>query len=315
MRFPQSMLVTCEIPWTEEGKFDEPLFREHIRHLMQLGLLHLYIFGTAGEGYAVDTANFRRIAEVFFEETRGKTQFPQIGVIGLSTAIVLERLEIAAKIGYRDFQIALPCWGALSDTEVMRFFEDVCLSYPESRFLHYNLMRSKRLLTARDYRFIADAVPNLVATKNTGSDLSHAMALLRTVPELQHFLSEVTFAPCCAYGECSLLSSFAALFPSASKKLFELGRGRELGELLPFQGEYLAAVDRVITPLLRHTRMDGAYDKALARLGGFPMPLRLQSPYDAIPEEAFLEAKALLEEVRSTMPAFAESACVPGAAV
>lgn len=297
MRFPQSMLVTCEIPWNEKDEFEEELFRKHVRHLLELGMPNLYIFGTAGEGHAVNTADYRRIAEVFFEEAKGKMPFPQAGVIGLSTAIVCERIEIAAKIGYRDFQIALPSWGALNDEELLRFFKDVCHSFPESRFLHYNLMRSKRLVTAEDYRRVIDEVPNLVATKNTSSDLSHAMALLRIVPEMQHFLSEITFPVCCAYGECSLLSSFASLFPDASRKLFELGRNRDLSQLFSFQMEYLKNVDRVIAPLLRHVRMDGAYDKALARLAGFPMPLRMLSPYDAIPDEAFLESKQRLAEL------------------
>jgi dihydrodipicolinate synthase/N-acetylneuraminate lyase len=291
--------VTCEIPWNEKNEFDEDLFRQHVRHLIVLGIANLYIFGTAGEGYAVGGDDFQRIAEVFFEETQGKTPFPQIGVIGLSTALVCERIEIAAKIGYRDFQIALPCWGALNDTELLRFFKDVCLSFPESRFLHYNLLRSKRLVKAEDYRRIVDEVPNLVATKNTSPDLAHAIGLLRWVPELQHFLSEVTFPVCCAYGECSLLSSFAALFPQASKKLFDLGRSKDFSQLFHFQMKYLENVDKVIAPLVAHNRMDGAYDKALARLSGFPMPLKLLSPYEGIPEESFLESKKRLSELDS----------------
>jgi dihydrodipicolinate synthase/N-acetylneuraminate lyase len=295
MRFPQSILISCEIPWDEREKFVEPIFRQEVQHLLKLGFLQLYIFGTAGEGYAVDTARFTQIAKVFFEETRGECPFPQVGLIGLSTANVCERLEIAMAIGFRDFQLALPSWGALSDSEVLRFFRDVCLTHPESRFLHYNLMRSKRLLTGADYRRIADEVPNLVATKNTSPDLSHAMDLLRLAPEMQHFLSEVTFPVCCAYGECSLLSSFAGMFPAATKKLFSYGRERSYERLFQFQKEYLAAVDDVIGPMIQHSRIDGAYDKTIVRLGGLPMPSRLLSPYEGIPEEVYQESKRILD--------------------
>jgi dihydrodipicolinate synthase/N-acetylneuraminate lyase len=195
--------------------------------------------------------------------------------------------------------VALPSWGALNDNELLRFFCDVCLPHPEARFLHYNLMRSKRLLTGIDYRRIADVVPNLVATKNTSPDLSHKMDLLRLAPEMQHFLSEVTFPACCAYGECSLLSSFAGMFPAATKKLFGYGKERNYERLFRFQKEYLEAVDDVIAPMVQHTRIDGAYDKNIVRLGGLPMPSRLLSPYESIPEEAFEESKRILENLHS----------------
>ena len=39
--------------------------------------------------------------------------------------------------------------------------------------------------------------------------------------------------------------------------------------LFQSQKEYLSAVYEVIAPMLREPLMDGAYDKALARLGGF----------------------------------------------
>lgn len=150
MRYHQAMLVSCEVPWDEEEKLLEDVFRREVRRTLSLGFTNLYIFGTAGEGYAVDTAAFRRVAQVFYEETRGEAIFPQVGVIGLSTATVRERLEIAHQIGFRMFQISLPCWGAVNDREMTRFFFDVCGAFPDSRFLHYNLLRTKRLMSARD---------------------------------------------------------------------------------------------------------------------------------------------------------------------
>ncbi|MBM3776551.1 MAG: hypothetical protein FJW37_15530, partial [Acidobacteria bacterium] len=107
-RYHQAILVSCEIPCDENENLMEDLFRREIRHVLSLGFHNLYVFGTAGEGYAVDTARFERIVEVFFEETRGPDVFPQVGVIGLSTANVLERLRFAHRTGFRAFQISLP---------------------------------------------------------------------------------------------------------------------------------------------------------------------------------------------------------------
>ncbi len=173
-RYPQTILISCEIPWDEREQLLEDVFRKEVQMVLGLGFNHLYVFGTAGEGYAVDTARFRQIVEIFREETRGEDIHPQVGVIGLSTANIVERIAFAHQAGFRTFQISLPSWGALNDVELLTFFADVCGAFPDSRFLHYNLPRAKRLLTGADYRRVADAVPNLAATKNTGGGAQRA---------------------------------------------------------------------------------------------------------------------------------------------
>lgn len=295
-RYPQAILISCEIPWDEQENLLEHVFRQEIRHVLTSGFRHLYTFGTAGEGYAVDSCRFQQIAEVFRAETAVEGVRAQIGVIALSTAQVRERLRVAYNIGFRDFQISLPSWGALNDAELLRFFVDVCSSFPDCNFLHYNLMRSKRVLTGLDYRRIADEVPNLVATKNTGTNVLTTMDLLRHAPDLQHFLGESMFPIGCLHGECSLLAAFGPLIPQRTRELFDLGRTHQWDRLFTFQAEYLGAVEEVIAPMRRQSLMDGAYDKVLVRLAGIPMPLRLLSPYETFSEEVFQECQTTLQK-------------------
>ncbi len=294
MRYHQCILISCEIPWDDKEHLIEHLFRQEIRHTLSLGFNNLYIMGTAGEGYAVDTGTFQRAVEIFYEETRGEGDFPQVGVIGLSTAAVRERITFAYNMGFRMFQISLPCWGAVNDREMLRFFQDVCGAFPHANFLHYNLMRAKRLLTAQEYRRIADVVPNLVATKNTGTTVSSTAELLRLAPELQHFLGEAMFPTGCLHGTCSLLSSFGPMIPSRTKQFFEYGTSGQIEKLFRFQKDYLTVVEDVIAPMRRQALMDGAYDKVLVRLGGVEMPLRLLSPYDTFSEEVYEECRQIL---------------------
>ena len=294
MRYHQALLVSCEIPWDEQERLIETVFRQEIGHTLT-HFRDLYIFGTAGEGYGVDTPAFQRIVEIFYEETRGEDIFPQVGVIGLSTAAVRERIAFAYKIGFRTFQISLPCWGVLSDKEVLRFFVDVCGAFPDAGFLHYNLLRAKRLLTPEDYRRVADAVPNLVATKDTGTNFLTTAELIRRTPEIQHSSAKQCFPTGCLHGTCSLLSSFGPMLPNAAKKLFEYGRDLNTANLFQFQKDYLEMVEAVIAPMRRTPLMDGAYDKVLMRLEGVDMPLRLLSPYESFSEEVFEECRSILK--------------------
>lgn len=294
-RYPQAILVSCEIPWDEKEQLLEEVFRGEVRHTLQ-HFNHLYIFGTAGEGYAVDTARFQRIVQIFYEETRGSDVHPMVGVIGLSTANVVERIGYAYSVGFRVFQISLPSWGALNDTEVMTFFKDVCGAFPQAQFLHYNLPRTKRVLEGPDYRRLIDAIPNLVATKNTGGGLIRAANLMQQAPELQHFFGEENFPHGCLYGECALLSSFGPMSPHKAKTLFEAGREQRLPELFALQKECHDMLHDILGPLLAQGRIDGAYDKLLVRLGGYEaMPLRLLSPYQGFTEEQYQACKQVLQ--------------------
>ena len=296
MRYPQAVLVSCEIPWDDRDRFDEALFRAEVRSALAKGFRHVYVFGTAGEGYAVDTPRFRDIVTVFRDETRGPDLHAQVGAIGLSTARVVESLAFAHELGFRAFQISLPSWGVLNDTEVLTFFRDVCGTFPDSKFLHYNLPRAKRELGAADYRRVADSVGNLAATKNTGRSIHEVRGLMRVVPEIQHFFGESQFPVGCLFGECSLLASFAALFPRQTLELFEHGRGRQFDKLMPLWTRWLDVIDDFIEPTLPKALIDGAYDKMIVRLSGIDFPLRLLSPYESFPEEVCEAVRKTLNE-------------------
>jgi dihydrodipicolinate synthase/N-acetylneuraminate lyase len=179
---------------------------------------------------------------------------------------------------------------------LMTFFRDVCGAFPDAAFLHYNLPRAKRVMTPLDYRLVINEVPNLVATKNTGTTVSATAELMRAVPEMQHFFGEAQFPIGCLYGECSLLSSYGPMFPSRTKAFFEYGRSRQFDKLFPTLREHLDAVDDVLSPTRGKTLIDGAFDKMLIRLGGVDFPLRLLSPYESFSEEIFQACRKILYE-------------------
>lgn len=295
-RYRQGILVSCQVPWDEKQRLLEREFREEIRYYIASGYRDMYIFGTAGEGHAVDTERFIRVAEVFREETDRDGVLPMVGAIGLSSANIVERIGMAHRLGFRMFQISLPSWGALNDTELMQFFTDVCGAFADSQFLHYNLPRARRMLTAAEYRQITDAVPNLVATKNTGTTVASTLDLMKRAGDLQHFFGESMFPTGCTVGECSLLSSFGAFAPRKTQEFYSLGRSGRFGELLAMQRDYLSMAAELQEPTRMHALMDGAYDKMWVKLAGLDMPLRLLSPYESFPPEVFEQCRRILYE-------------------
>ena len=295
-RYPQGILVSCEVPWDENEQLIEPVFRQEVAETLRAGFRHVYIFGTAGEGYAVTLTQFEQIARIFWEETRSEGVLPMVGVIAMSTGAAIERITIAYKIGFRTFQLALPNWHSVNDAELARFFQDVCGAFVDCSFLHYNLPRSGRVLNGADYERLVRLVPNLVATKNTSGDLARTADLMRKAPELQHFFGERNFALGCLFGECSLLGGHARLGETFTQDLYELGRTGKIEAALRMASE-INEVGSEVLGWLDGPRVDGAYDKLVVNLGGtVDMPLRLLSPYQGFSENELAQCRQILAD-------------------
>jgi dihydrodipicolinate synthase/N-acetylneuraminate lyase len=298
------VLATAVVPWTPEYVFDERLFRHQVATLLEAGYGHLYIFGTAGEGYAVDDAQFEHIAHIFVEDTRAGGAEPMLGVISLSLQTILRRIAWARDVlGVRLFQISLPSWGALEDAETRVFFDAVLGQFEDCQFLHYNLLRTKRLVTAAEYGAIAADHPNLVATKNSTDSMLRVRELIEGAPMLQHFLNEHGFAFGSLIAECGLLISLAAANLAMGQRYFEAGRGRDVETLLRLEGE-LSQIGRRFATLVGggQARIDGAFDKVLWRLHDDRFPLRLLPPYQGADAAA---AGEFLEFLRAEYPQWA----------
>lgn len=292
-RHTRCIMGTCEIPWDEEGKFAESIFRRGVRAAV-VGTPHLYLFGTAGEGYAVTDLQFDQIVSAFVDEMRQADAEPMVGVIHLSLGSVIERIERCRDAGVRLIQISLPSWGGLSDSELFEFFEQTCGRFPDCQFMHYNLPRAKRIVTGEEYGRLAEAHPNLVATKNTGDSLSHIRSLIEDAPQLQHFLSESGYVYGSLFGECSILASFVMNWPKL-RALLEAGQRHDVATLVSIQQE-VSIVVQTLFEAVPSGRIDGAYDKLFAKMYDPQFPLRLLPPYTGSSDEEYQCFVKLLSE-------------------
>ncbi len=293
-RFPRGIMATCCVPWDSSYQFAEDVFRRSVLRMLAHGTRSLYVFGTAGEGYAVSESQFDRIVRAFSEEMLGAKADPMVGIISLSAATIEERIRRCRDLGVTLFQISLPSWGALSETEMFRFFRDVCGHFPDCRFVHYNLMRSKRLITGREYGRLAAEHPNLVGTKNCGDSLSHIYSLLHDAPQLQHFLSETGYVYGSLFGECSILASFIMNWQRL-RELLEAGIRHDVATLTAIQKE-VTLVLRTLFEVVPDSRIDGAYDILFEKMYDPDVPLNLLPPYVGSSEDEFLRFVTLLKE-------------------
>ena len=281
-RFPSAILATAVVPWDEEYRFQENLFRRQVR-LIRDGLTpYIYLFGTAGEGYAVSEQQFDEIVDAFRDEMSGA--HPMVGVISLSLQTITERIERCRDRGIHTFQISLPGWGTLTDGEVDIFFAHTCGRFPDCEFLHYNLPRAGRVLGGDDYARLAAAHPNLVAVKFGGSrDAATLAELLEKAPEIQFFFTEFSYAAIRDRHECGYPISLGMINFARAREYFE-ARGAQLEAMVPDLQVLVAAVKDAVGD---RAHMDGAYDKLYTKVLLPEFPLRLRPPYTAAGDEQF----------------------------
>ena len=209
---------------------------------------------------------------------------------------MIERIERAAELGVRLFQIPLPSWGTLSKKETYAFFREVCGRFPEFRFLHYNLPRAGRLIMPHEYALLSETHPNLVGTKNASSDINMITGLLQVSGQLRHFFTEPGFAHGSLIGECGYLISIAVTNSKRAHEFFEAGVNKQVDRLMSFHHELGKMLAGLFNAVGDSTHMDGGYDKIFCKILDPRFPLRLLPPYQGAEDEVFETYRSLLRE-------------------
>jgi dihydrodipicolinate synthase/N-acetylneuraminate lyase len=280
---PPAILATAVVPWTERYEFDEARFRRQVHTIARTLTRHIYIFGTAGEGHAVSDQQFDQITKSFWSSAQESDVSPMVGLISLSLPTIVGRIERGRALGFRTFQLSLPSWGALNDRELDAFFAETCGRFPDCQFHHYNLLRTKRLLTSVEYRRLAVAHPNFIAVKSGTSDPAAVADLLTVSPRLRYYFTEMGYAIARRTHEVGFLISLASINPARARAFVTGDDARRTADV----AELTAILATLMKLSAGRFHIDSAYDKMLFRVADRDFPLRLLPPYAGATEEDF----------------------------
>ena len=286
------ILATAVVPWTKSYEFDEDKFCHQV-HAIARGLTpNIYVFGTASEGYAVTESQFDQISSAFWRSSQECGAFPMLGIISLSLPTIIERIERGRALGFRDFQLSLPSWGALNDDELDTFFAETCGRFPDCHFHHYNLVRTKRFLTSVEYTRLAEAHPNLVAVKAGTRDPEVIADLLKVSPRLRFYFTEYGYAHARRTHDVGFLISLASANPKRAKAFVAGDDARRTADLEDLQ-VMLESLKELSTDKFH---IDGGFDKMIYKVNDPSFPLRLLPPYAGPTDEDFATFRSDIAE-------------------
>jgi len=298
--YPRTIMATACIPWDEGLSFDEPLFRKQVEFLTSGGVRCIYLFGTAGEGYAMSRELYRDIVAVFLDEMKKTSgSMPMVGVISLSMPEIIERIELGIEMGASDFQISFPSWGAVTPDEGMRFIKTICNRFPGARFMHYNnSLRSKTRLVMKHYIELSNETENLVAVKNPGMGLFDINEFHSVELPIRFFNLEIAYGYASMFSEAALLISYCNLSLAKAWEYFNAGVDKDFETILRLHRE-IYAVHNVFTATLPQGKIDGSYDKLFVKANMPEFPQRLLPPYEGVADADF---EAFNKAFRAALP-------------
>lgn len=296
-RYPQEIMATACIPWNEDWVLQEACFRKQIRNLVSRGIRHIYLFGTAGEGYAVTDEQFEEIVKVFSEEMNYSSLHPMVGLIHLSFPSMLKRLQIAYDMGIKEFQFSFPSWGALTDIEVESFMHALCDPYPDCKFLLYHIGRSKKTLQISDFIRLSNTFHNFVGAKYSTTDVGVIHGLVEMNSPLRIFFTELGFSYANMIGgDAGLLLSVGNSNIQRAQEFYQSAISGDLEKTIVFQQEVYGLLDAIIRSV-GSGYIDGAYDKIFCKLVDSEFPLRLLPPYQSSTDVQYYAYKKELERL------------------
>ena len=275
----QGVWVAMPTPWTSSFAVDSGVVCDLVSRYAAAGLHGAYTTGTDGEMHVLDLPEFTALAESFGRATADAGLPAQMRCTWSHTEGVIARARIAQANGIDIIQVALPWWVPVSDAEMLRFFGALLEALPETRLVHYNIARSGRFLTGRDYRAILEVAPSLVGSKHTGGDVASLIEIVQATPGLDHFVVDSQIVPGALFGAKGFYSFIANLAPHIALDLWALCEA----------GDWVAAarLRERIDLLFRHwsetwngVSASPALGKVATAAGILPeMPLAVRAPY------------------------------------
>lgn len=133
------VVVPVITPIDAQEDVDEAALRKLIRRLVRAGIHSIFMGGSAGEGPLLVDRQWRRLAEIAFDEVGG--QVPLLGgVMDTSSRRVREKIKALKDIGYRYFVLTPTFYLSIrSPSEHIRLFGEAKEVAGDMEMIAYNI--------------------------------------------------------------------------------------------------------------------------------------------------------------------------------
>ena len=217
------VLVPLTTPFLNDDDIDEGAFVAQLEWMLVQGVHGVVVGGSTGEGYALDDDELVRLVELATKTVNNKVPVVA-GIIADSTRSAVRRASRLANYDLAAIQVAPPHYiFAPDETGFLNFYRDVAKAsaYP---IVIYNVISWARISPALAHD-IMQAVPNVIAIKQSGTDFQIYADLVRSVGSERVFAAnDGALMSCYDLGAAGSIAAIATAAPKANVMLWNAVR-------------------------------------------------------------------------------------------
>ena len=224
MKFkPYGIIPPVITPFTEDGKFNEPVFCQVINHLIDEGVHGIFPLGTTGEFYAFTNEEVRHILKVAVKVAGGRVPV-YAGANHITTRGVIELVKIAEETGCDAVSVLTPMFISQTQEEIYRYYETIAASTKLPIIIYNNKPKTNVTVEPETIAKLA-LIDNIVGVKDSTGDFTNTEEYLRLTRDNSNFSvligrDTLIYAALC-YGAAGAIASCANIAPRITADIYD----------------------------------------------------------------------------------------------
>ena len=220
---PHGIIPPIITPLTEDGKFNEPVFRQMINYLIDEGVHGIFPLGTTGEFYAFTNEEAKHILMVAKEEARGRVPV-YAGANHITTRGVIELVKIAEEVGCDAVSVLTPMFISQSQEEIYEYYVKIAASTKLPIIIYNNKPKTNVTVEPATVARLAK-IDNIVGIKDSTGDFTNTEEYLRLTRDNDSFSvllgrDTLIYAGLC-YGAAGAIASCANIAPRIAADIYD----------------------------------------------------------------------------------------------
>jgi 4-hydroxy-tetrahydrodipicolinate synthase len=176
--FVHGVIPPMITPTDAKGNVLESNLRGLLDHVIGGGVHGVFVLGGAGEFYALDAAQKRRVVEITMDHVAGRVPV-YVGASAITTREAIAHAQIAESLGAQALSVLTPFYISPSETELYNHYVAVAKSTKLPIVLYTNPDRTGGVnISANLCERLAD-VENIVAIKDSSGDMTLTSEFIR----------------------------------------------------------------------------------------------------------------------------------------
>lgn len=224
MKFkPHGIIPPIITPFTKDGEFNEPVFREMINYLIREGVHGIFPLGTTGEFYAFNNEEARHILKVAVEEAAGRVPV-YAGANHITTRGVIELVKIAEEVGCDAVSVLTPMFISQTQDEIYEYYATIAASTTLPIIIYNNKPKTNVTVEPATVARLAQ-IDNIVGIKDSTGDFTNTEEYLRLTRGNDSFSvllgrDTLIYAGLC-YGAAGAIASCANIAPRIAADIYD----------------------------------------------------------------------------------------------